>query len=371
MVDAAQADEIRRLLVVIPNWVGDVVLATPTFAALRARHPAARITFLMRRYLAEVTAGGNWHDAEAYWPNETGLRRLPALLTLAQSLRAARHDAALLLTNSFQSALLAWLARIPRRVGYARDGRSALLTERLAPPRANGALRPTPAPAYYATLAARLGSSAADLRLRLGTTPRQEQDGRELLERLGLLDTSYAVINPGAAYGAAKCWLPERFAELCDRLAHERGWRCVVVGAAHEAPLMRAIATQARSSVVCCDNPGTTLGSLKVVIREARLLVCNDTGPRHYGVALGTPTVTVFGPTDPAWTETGAACERKVRVPVPCGPCQLKRCPLDHRCMTEVSVDMVMAGVRAVLERGPAPAADGAGPAPPESRPAC
>ncbi len=339
----------RRLLVVIPNWVGDVVLATPVLAALRARFREARITYLLRSYVSEVVAGGGWHDDEVHWPARRGL---PALFGLGRTLRAARFDLALLLTNSFRSAAVTWLAGVRRRVGYGRDGRGWLLTDKLCPPRRDGEFVPTPVLPYYAALAEHVGCPVPDRKLHLGITPGQEQAGQELLRHYGLDDgRPYALVNAGAAFGASKCWPAERFGEVCDRLRAEYGFTPVLVGAPHEAALMRTIASQAPHGAVCCDQPGTTLGSLKVLARGAALLVCNDTGPRHYGSAFNVPTVTIFGPTHQAWTDTDYDRELKLQVPVECGPCQRPVCPLDHRCMTGLTVAMVMRAVAAVLSR--------------------
>ena len=149
---------VRRILVVIPNWVGDVVMATPVLAALRADYPNARISYLMRAYVREVVAGGNWHDAEIFWPQQKGLQREVRMLDLARRLRGERFDLALLLTNSFRSALVAWMGRIPSRIGYARDGRSWLLSERLRPLRQNGHFVPFPVLDYYIALAERIAA---------------------------------------------------------------------------------------------------------------------------------------------------------------------------------------------------------------------
>lgn len=350
MSDRNADHPVRRLLVVIPNWVGDVVLATPVLAALRAHFRSARITYLMRRYVAEIVDGAGWHDAAAHWPDGRGLTRELRTLRLARRLRAERFDLAILLTNSFRSALVAWRAGVPRRVGYARDGRGWLLTDRLRPLRRHGEYVPTPVLPYYVALASHAGCEVTDLRLRLAITPAQERAGQELLRHCGLEDgRPYALVNPGAAFGAAKCWLPERFAAVCDRLWDEYGLRAVLVGAPAEVPLMQAIAAQTRSGATCCGQPGTTLGSLKVLAREAALLICNDTGPRHYGNAFGVPTVTIFGPTHQAWTDTDYPAEIKLQVPVECGPCQLRTCPLDLRCMTGLTVDMVMRAAAKLL----------------------
>ncbi len=360
----ATPDSAGGLLVVLPSWVGDVVLATPTLAALRAHFSGQRIAFLLRPHLSEVVAGGDWHDTEFHWPAAHGLAGLAALLRLARQIRPQGFHTALLLTNSFRSALLVWLAGIPRRVGYARDGRRRLLTDRLEPLRDENGFVPASVVPYYAAVARHVGCPVDDLTLRLGVTPEQENAGRTLARRYGLNGPgSYAIINPGAAFGSAKCWLPERFSVLCDRLHRDLGLRAVLVGAPDEMPLLRRIANLASAPVVCCERPATTLGSLKPLVRDAAVLVCNDTGPRHYGNALRVPTVTIFGPTDPRWTQTDYAGERRLQAEVPCGPCQLRRCPIDHRCMKLVTVDDVLAAVRSIYRPAPAAAAGGGEPA--------
>ncbi|MCK4341146.1 MAG: lipopolysaccharide heptosyltransferase II [Phycisphaerae bacterium] len=344
--------QVRRLLVVIPNWVGDVVLATPVLAALRAHFRAARITYLMRHYVSEIVDGGRWHNQALHWPAGSGLRREIRTLRMARRLRAERFELAILLTNSFRSALFAWRAGIRRRVGYAREARGWMLTDRLRPLKRNGEFVPSPVLPYYIKLAEHVGCSVTDRQVRLGITPRQERAGQDLLRHYGLADgRRYALVNPGAAFGAAKCWLPERFSEVCDRLHVEHGFQVVLVGAPHELALLQKIAAEAKSAVICPEKPGTTLGSLKVLVREAALLVCNDTGPRHYGSAFSIPTVTIFGPTHQAWTDTDYEGEIKLQIPVECGPCQLKICPIDLRCMTGLTTEMVMQAVADILQR--------------------
>lgn len=345
----------RRVLVVVPNWVGDVVLATPVLAALREHFRHGRITYLLRPYVAAVVEGGGWHDTLLHWPEGSGLTREVRTWRLGGRLRGQGFDLALLLTNSFRAGMLTWRANVKRRVGYARDGRGWMLTDKLHPHKEDGVFVPSPVLPYYVALAEHVGCPVPDRRLRLGVTPQQERAGQDLKRHYGLDDGGrYAAINVGAAFGAAKCWLPERFAQLCERLRSEHDLRPVIVGAPREAPLMRHIAALAQTEVTCCDEPGTTLGSLKVLIRDAALLVCNDTGPRHYGNAFDVPTVTIFGPTHQAWTDTDYAGESKLQVPVECGPCQLRTCPLDLRCMTGLTTDMVMQAVADVLTRNPA-----------------
>ncbi len=330
----------------MPNWVGDVVMAGPVLAAIRRRLPGARVGLLLRDYVREILDGAGWHDVEHAWPRG---RSAPKLGRLTQEIRAHDYEAILLLTNSFRSAWLAWRTGIPRRIGYARDGRGWLLTERLRPHSIDGEYVPTPILDYYGALAERIGCPVDDRRLRLTITPQQTAAGEALLEHYGIGDAPYVVINPGAAFGAAKCWQPTGFAAVCDRLYADYGWRSLIVGAPGEAGLMRSIAGFARCGPTVCDNPGTTLGSLKHVISRARALICNDTGPRHYGNAFSVPTVTIFGPTHQAWTDAPFPTERRLQATVPCGPCQLKVCPFDHRCMSGISAADVLAALADLL----------------------
>ncbi len=341
---------LQRLLLVLPNWVGDVVLATPILAALRQQRPAKQITYLARGYVAEIVEGCGWHDALLTWPKQRGVAALPALRRLARQLASQRFDAALLLTNSFRSALAVWLARIPRRVGYAREARGWMLTHRLRPLRRHGQFVPTPMLDYYSALAQAIGVDVERRALQLGVSAEQEAAGRALQQHYQLAPGRYAVINPGAAFGASKCWPPERFASVCEQL-QQRGLTPVLVGAPNEQPLMREIARLAQSPLISCEQPGTTLGSLKVLVRDAALLVCNDTGPRHYGNAFNVPTVTIFGPTHQEWTDTGYSGEIKLQAQVECGPCQLKHCPLDHRCMQRIAPETVMQAAESLLAR--------------------
>lgn len=346
-----EKNAIRRLLIVLPNWVGDVVLASPALAALRDQFRDAQITFLMRSYLRDLVNGCEWHDHEIYWPASRGLSGVVRSLDFPKSLRTERFDAAILLTNSFRSAFTVYRAGIPRRIGYAREARGWMLTDRKQPLRANGRFVPAPVTDYYCDLAEIIAEPITDRRLRLGLVAADERHCRELLDQHNVpAGTRYAAVNPGAKFGSSKCWLPEYFATLCDKLARERDLLPLLVGSPAETPLMRHIAELANERVVCIADPGTTLGTLKPLIRDAALLVCNDTGPRHFGNAFNVPTVCIFGPTHQEWTDTGYQREIKLQRDVPCGPCQLKECPLDLRCMHEMKPDEVFAACDRVVE---------------------
>ncbi|MCO6437468.1 MAG: lipopolysaccharide heptosyltransferase II [Phycisphaerae bacterium] len=335
----------RSILVVLPTWVGDFVMATPTLRALRTRFPDARITFVAEPNLRDLIRGGDWMNDVALWPEKH--RRKPwhrEYRSLVAHLRKQRFDWAVLLPNSARSALLAFLAGAKRRIGYNRDGRGLLLTDRLPVKNyAQGRYAPLPLVEYYADLAEALLCDRPGDNLELFTTPDAEQTVQARLKELGIADRHPLVIlGPGAKFGASKCWLPDRYAAVADRLVAERGAAVVVTCGPGEEPIARQIGAAMRERGFVCDAPRFSLGEMKSLVRRADLLICNDAGLRHFAKAFDVPVVTVFGPTHPEWTATSYADERIVRIDVDCGPCQQRVCPLGHlKCMEGVTVDMV------------------------------
>lgn len=330
------SDRPKRLLVVCPSWLGDVVMATPALRLMRSALPGAFIGGLVRPGLDELLAGTDFFD-ELHVDRAAGVMG-PKLV--AAKVRPRRYDAAALLTNSFSTALITRLAFIPRRVGYDRDGRGLLLTERLkAPRRADGRWACVPAVEYYLRVAeavvgdgARWANGAARgaeppraaARLELGVTESQAREGVRVLEAAGVGEGErVAVINPGAN-NEAKRWPAERFGEIAAWLAREGGFKVLVNGSPGEREVVERVVGVARGvlggecegvptagvnplgggerRVVGLTELGVTIGSLKAVVRRAGLMVTNDTGPRHIAAAFGVPTVTLFGPTDPRWT---------------------------------------------------------------------
>ena len=342
-----------RMLVVLPNWVGDVVLATPALRALRTRFAGSHITGLVKGHLAEVLSGGDWLDELLFWPqNQNRDRRRQSFLGLAGELRERKFDWAVLLANSFRSALLARLAGIPRRIGYDRDGRGLLLTDKLLPHKFDGQYVPVPMIRSYNAVARYLGCRECPTLPELFTTPTEETVATDAIEAAGVGPKQpIVVMNPGAAFGPAKCWLPERFAEVGDGLVEQCGAAVFLSCGPKEIDVARRVAAKMRHPVVVQDNPVMRLGPLKALIRRARLLVTNDTGPRHFANAFGTPVVTIFGPTDPEWTATDAPKERSLMVEVDCGPCMRRTCPLDHRCMTRITSESVFSIARELIEQ--------------------
>ncbi len=337
----------RRLLIVLPTWVGDVVMATPTLRALRDWSPQAHIAYLVKPYAEPVIDACPWCD-------EVIADAGKGLVSLARRLRAARFDTAVLLPNSFRSALLVRLAGIGQRVGYDRDGRGWLLTDRLKPRREGRRFVPSPVLPYYLALARHLGADPCDRRMQLFTRPEDDAAADRLLGEAGVEPGRgpLVMLNPGGRYGQAKLWHAERFAATADRLIAQRGARVLVNGSPAERKGLDEVHAAAEHELIDLPSRGGTLKLLKSLVRRCDLMITNDTGPRHIAAALDVPVVTVFGPTWPQWTTIDFADERIVRVDVPCGPCQLKVCPMPQRlCMDRLSVAMVMSAATELLDR--------------------
>lgn len=299
-----------RLLVVCPSWVGDAAMATPALRLIRRSLPGIYIGLLAKPGIDEVLAGLDLFD-EVHVARASGVMG-PKFV--ASKVRPRRYDTALLLTNSFSTALITRIAGIPRRIGYERDGRGLLLTDRLhAPRRPDGSWAPIPACLYYHRAAcALLGMDPGadrlpdDAFLELAVTPDQDRRSLEVLRAAGVGEHDrFAILNPGGN-NEAKRWPVDRFARVADMLAERYGMRILINGAPGERAVIHAVIAamsepaRARAAALC--DLGITLGSLKGVVSRASLMVTNDTGPRHIAAAFGVPLVSLFGPTDHRWT---------------------------------------------------------------------
>jgi len=345
---------VKRIALFLPNWVGDVVMATPAIRAIRDAFPAAELIAVCKPYVADVLAGAPWFG-EVILADKCGPRS-QRLLAVARRLRAKRSDAAILFPNSFRAALLARLGGCRRAIGFARYGRSLLLSDRLHAKRdRDGSFVPSPIIDDYNRLAVALGTGEPGHRMELFTTPADEAAAEGTFARFGLDRFERLIaLNPGAAFGAAKHWPCAQFAELARRFTQRLGSGVVVLCGPSERELARRIATDSRSPHVfpLSDIP-LSLGLTKALIRRADLLVTTDSGPRHFAAAFNRPVVSLFGPTHIEWTRTYFNGEVMLQMPVPCGPCQKRVCPLDHRCMRDLSPGMVFAAALELLARWP------------------
>lgn len=331
----------------MPTWVGDIVMATPVLRALRQAMPDTHITAVIKSPVRLMLDRCPWIDARL----TLGLNDANTTADI-QRIRRRHFDSALLLTNSFRSAWVAWRAGIARRIGYARDGRSMLLTDKLYPPKQGRRYLPTPAIGYYLKLLEPLGIHNDDRRMMLFT---RSDDDAWACDTLARITDQYGdgpkiIFTAGGRYGAAKLWPAERYAQLADRLIENDRAVILLSGAPNERPILQRIVDQAKHPLVNLPETGMKFRQLKSVVQRCDMMIGNDTGPRHIAAAFGLPMVTIFGPTDPKWTTIDHPLERELSANVECSPCQLKTCPIDHRCMTRLTVDAVYAHAAAVLE---------------------
>lgn len=290
-----------NLLVVMPSWVGDIVMATPVLRALRAQEPTRRIVVTVRPGLESLLAGAPFVDSV-----ETASLR-GAFGPFSDARRLSKlAEMVLLLPNSFRAALFARLTGAKRRIGFARDGRGLLLTHRVAP---TSTQEPRTTLEDYVDLVERaFGITIEDRSLELGTTPEEEAAAEAMLEGT---KEPLILFNPGANR-EDKRWPAARFAELADALRDRYACTIMVNGSPAERGLVREIVERARPGVVDLPERNSTLGSLKALVKRSSLLVSNDTGPRHLAAAFGTPCVALFGPTDRRWTILPDTRERHV-----------------------------------------------------------
>lgn len=299
---AALAEHARSIVIVLPSWVGDAVMATPVYRAVREARPGATITGIMRPGLDVLLAGNPWFDSmRAIHPK--GFSGFRASI---RAIREANADAVLLLPNSFRSGLIARLGtpgKAKQRIGYARDGRGWLLTDGLAPP---DKATPISAVRYYADLAAwALGAASIDSRVELFTTDEEQQAAASILEGI---DKRFILLNPGGNK-PEKRWPAERFIAVGRMLRDEHACAIAVNGSPGERELVDEITAGIGADAINLTARGITLGSLKAVIQRAALVITNDTGPRHLAAALGTRCIALFGPTDHRWTTLNGAQE--------------------------------------------------------------
>jgi lipopolysaccharide heptosyltransferase II len=343
-----------KIGVFIPNWIGDAAMCTPALRALRGKFADDRLVGIMRPYVADVLAGTPWLDEQILFDQRSKDSAQRAWSVLGQ-MRKARFDTIVLLTNSFRTALLAWASGAPVRAGFVRYGRGLFLTHKLYCPRVGRRRLPMPVVDDYLHLTYALGCERESQRLELATLPADEAAADRVWEKWNLPPGDQVVVlNSSGAYGSAKLWPTEYFAQLARRIATTKGLAVLVTCGPHELEVARKIVELAdHPRVVNLADEPVSIGLTKACIRRSRLMVTTDSGPRFFGVAFGLPVISLFGPTDVAWTRTHNQREIYLHHEVPCGPCGRRVCPLaHHECMRQLTVDRVFAAVAAQLKAG-------------------
>lgn len=333
---------VRRILVRVPNWVGDAVMSLPVLAGLKRLFPLAGFTVLAAPRVAPLFATQ---------PGVTEIIRYPSGRGKWQVLweQRGRFDVALALPNSMESALGLWLVGVPSRVGYNTDARRLFLKEAVSGHEALAGLHTV---FYLLGLLKALGGVATFTPPTLYLEPEEEAMGAQVLSEAGLPGQGpWVGLSPGAAYGPAKRWEPARFAALGRELVREFGARLVLLGADDERPVADEVKEQLQGPVV--DLVGqTSLRQALGVMSQLHLLVTNDSGLMHAAAALSVPLVALFGSTDPVATGPFTSRATVIHHPQPCSPCFNRTCETGYTCLTAISVDEVAAAARAWLKEG-------------------
>lgn len=342
----------------LPTWVGDACMATPLVRSLRQGLPqGTQFTAIGAPMSLEVFRHTPWFDDEVVFRRQKGLLSA-SNRAWCRGLRERGLDAIVLLTNSFSSAWWSWISRVPRRIGYARDGRGWMLTDRLTVPRNGRRYSVIPAIDYYLEIARYLDCTIDDRRMELVVSDSERQAADRLWQRLDWSeDVRAVVINSTGSYGQSKLWPESHVRDLAIRLANELSVQVLL----HCGPAEREAAN--RVALQCNDRriqsmgveEALPLGLSKAVLEKASVVVSTDSGPRHMAVALNKPVVSLFGSTMPGWTMTYNRPESRLYLGLPCQPCYERNCPLQHQnCMNQLTVDRVFQMVQRRLFVEPA-----------------
>jgi len=346
----------QNTVIFLPNWVGDVVMATPTLRALRKQlGNDSKLYAVSRPYVQDVLSGSSFFDGEILYDPRSSDRALRSAAVVRQ-LRELSPETIVMLTNSLRTGVISWLAGAKRRVGYARNGRGPLLTHKLYPERNGRKRAPVSAVDYYLQLAYTLGCPLEPRRVELGLTAEDKQQAAAAWKTLDLPeDNRVVVFHTAGGWGgkrSIKAWPAEHFAALAARIVQHSDMEVLVICGPNEREMAAEIARQSgdpRVKSLAALTP--SIGLSKACVARARLMVTTDSGPRHFAAAFEIPTVSLFGPTDPRWAINYNRYESFLVSDIECAPCASKECPLGHhRCMQEMSVDSVWKTVLGKLQ---------------------
>ena len=340
----------HEILVWLASPMGDAILCTPALRAIRQHFNSCPISFFANAVVREVLSPSSFNDVWLEQQNNNPF-------VIAKMLKEHKFTHAILLKNSFASALATFWARIPLRIGYAREGRGFLLTDKLYPPKlAHGKFKPFSMIDYYLAIASRLGcdTSASDRAPELLIDPQAQEKLKAKLPEVASRSRPVVVIVPGGAFGPSKCWPSERFSQTADWLISN--YNATVVISVSSAPAETQISKQicdcSKHKLINTAENTISLAELKALFSSADLVISNDTGPRHIAIALRRKIITLFGPNNPAWTDTGYEDEIKIVGDAPCAPCDKPICEKsEHLCMLANTVEMVCDAAKKLLEK--------------------
>ncbi len=339
----------KTLLVYCPNWVGDVVMATPTFNCLRQNYSEAKIIGVIRNYAKGVVEDGPWFDQIIGCDDKT----VKGFYKLVQTIRNQNPDIAIVLPSSFRSALAVWLGGVKEIYGYRRNHRLSLFSGGPRPIRTENGILPIPMVEYYMEICRWFHLETSDgIKPELFLSDSLKEKGEQLLGSYGIESDEMIIgMNPGAKFGSSKCWPPEYFAKLAELFMGR--WDCKVllfVGPGEEK-IAQSIIKTSKAPIINTGPDKVDLALLKHLVRRCQLLVTNDTGPRHYAIAFDIPVIVIMGPTDPRYTFANLERTLVLREELDCSPCHKKICPRDHECMLMIKPETVLKGSEDLLEK--------------------
>ena len=335
---------LNRVLIRGTNWIGDAVMTLPAVASVRAAYPKAHLSILAKPPVSDIYK--MFSAADEILPYPRKFDNPPGVLRLAYSLRSKKFDAAILLQNAIEAAIIAFTAGIRVRAGYNSDGRGFLLTH---PVRRTTEILRVHQIDYYLEMVKALGSPDVERAPHMETFISPAQAASVIRRHLPNMAGPFIGIAPGATYGPAKRWLPERFAQAGDRLAKELNAQVLLFGGKDDWETAEEVRANAKTNMINLAGP-VPLADSVYLISQCRLFLSNDSGLMHVAGGLNIPTVAIFGSTNPVTTSPAGEKTILVRKETSCSPCLKKTCPTDFRCMTAVTVEDVVEAAKTLLE---------------------
>jgi len=339
----------EKILVFCPNWVGDVVMATPTIRCLRSHYPQCALYAVVRKYASGVLKNNPCLEEIIACDDKS----LQGMRDLIRAIRRIQVDTAVLLPNTFRSALLLKAAGVKNIFGYKVNHRSLLLTGGPTPNQEGTKVIPRPMTEYYLEICRWLQLTPPEqARPELFISESEQHTAGSLLARYNIVQDDLVVgLNPGAKFGSSKCWPPRYFARLAELVESNLRAKIILFVGPGEEGIAQDIIQASSANIIDTGPDRINLELLKSLIQRCQLLITNDTGPRHYAVALDVPVVVIMGSTDPRYTAANLEKTLVLQRNLDCVPCHLKACPHQHECMTSIYPEEVFAAAEKMLNR--------------------
>ena len=339
-------NKIQKLLIRSTNWIGDAIMTTPAVRAIRENFPNAQISILSKPWVSSIFNNSKYVDKVIVYDSNNRHKGIKGIYRLIKELKAQKFDAAILLQNAIEAAIIAYFAQIPVRIGFNTDARTLLLTH---PIPCTKKIKEMHQVFYYLKILEGIGlkTSGDELYLKINDSDNEYAD--EFVNKNVSPQQKIVGINPAATYGSAKQWFPERFARLADLICETYDYKIVIFGGPDDVELGKTISKMMYNQVLDLSGK-TTLGQALAIISKLNLFITNDSGLMHVAAALKIPLIAIFGSTNPITTSPWSSNSKIVRIPIDCSPCLKKECPKAHKlCMENINVDMVFELVKEML----------------------